>query len=177
MDFDVVIRAFEVFIVIMFFANKLLLLAGKRFGWLLGIIAANLAIVYFYSRGMIPYSVLQVGVLAAMIYGYELPEKRSSLELPVRLTIGAVIMVLCAFVLTGSLSASKALVSIGNLLSNYFLARSNYQRGWLLLGLCNAAAAYFGYINGFIFFADFQMATAIVACIGLFLPKLKDKIQ
>ncbi|MCK9408025.1 MAG: hypothetical protein WCX28_10025 [Bacteriovoracaceae bacterium] len=169
-----VIRLLEVSVVLVFFASKVLILIGKRFGWLFGIFAASLAIIYFYSTGMVAYVIVQVGILAAMVYGFLKPSKKIIFELPTRLIIAAVVMTLAVFVMNGSLALPKSIVSIGLLLGNYFLTQSNFRIGWILLGLSNAFSAYFGYSNGHVFFADFQMATAVVAFIGVISQRMKE---
>ncbi|MFA5833643.1 MAG: nicotinamide mononucleotide transporter [Bacteroidota bacterium] len=174
MNSDFAIHLLEISIVMVFFANKVLILIGKRFAWLFGIIAASLAIIYFSSRGNLPLASLQVGILAAAVYGFLKPTKKYIFELPIRLIIIAVVIAIAVFVLNGSLELPKSIVSVGILLGNYFLARSNFHIGWLLLGLSNAVTAYFGYLKGHVFFADFQMATAVVAFVGLISRKMRD---
>ena len=117
------IHLLEVSIVLVFFANKVLILNGKRFGWLLGIIAGIFAIVYFYSQGKIPMAGLQVGIVGFSTYGFLLTPKKKIMEWPLRILIGFILLSLVIFTFTGTVELLKSLVGTGLLLGNYFLAR------------------------------------------------------
>ncbi|MEW6617605.1 MAG: hypothetical protein AB1333_04295 [Patescibacteria group bacterium] len=60
----------QILVSVIFFTNKVLLVIGKRSGWLAGAIAATLACAYFFLIELYIYTVLEIGLLMLMGYGY-----------------------------------------------------------------------------------------------------------
>jgi hypothetical protein len=167
MDANSFIHLLQISIVLVFFTNKLLILIGKKFGWLLGIFAASLAIFYFHFSNLIPYMILNIGIVVLMIYGFLNPKENFVIKVLVRLILVGVPAALLFFVFNGLLLVPQLLACLGIFFGTYFLIFPQTWIGWLILGIANFLAAYLGYIKGHIFFADFQLATAILAFIGV----------
>jgi hypothetical protein len=167
MDTNLVIHLLQISVALIFFANKSFVLVGKRFGWFLGALAAFIAVFYFYLIQLYIYTVLEVGLIILMGYGFIKPKENNGLELAIRLTIAGIMLILSMFAFNGLLTIYELLSSAGLLFGTYFLTHSKVKLGWFISGLAHLLAMQLGYEKNQNFFADFQLASAIISFIGI----------
>lgn len=158
----------QVLVSVIFFANKVFVLLKLKIGWLLGVIAATLAVLYFYLIGLPIYTVLEGGLIILMGYGF----LKGDLEKPcVELVIRSVIMVvmcsLAFFAFNGLITVIELPSAVGMLWGTYFLTHRQERKGWALYGLAHVLAAVLGYQKEQMFFASFQVASVVVCFLGL----------
>lgn len=170
------VELLQVLVSLLFFGNKVLVLVGKKLektGWLLGVIAASLGVAYFYLLDMYVYTVLEIGLIVLMSYGFLHKDtgKNENVETAIRVVTGAVMLILACVVFTGTITIIEFVSSILMLAGTYLLTHNRKQLGWILYGIAHLAAVYLGYVKGQQFFADFQLASAIVSAAGAFLTK------
>lgn len=158
----------QVFVSVVFFANKVLVLAGKKSGWLVGMIAASVAMIYFYLIQLYVFTTLEVGLVILMGYGFFAgKEKKLGVERLLHLTIAIVMLILTWFVFSGMLTALEFLSSVGMLWGTYLLTHRYPILGWGTYGLAHFIATVIGYQTEQWFFADFQLASAVVSVVGV----------
>ena len=80
------------------------------------------------------------------------------------LLIAAVLFFVFAY--NGLITMIELLSSFGMLWGTYFLTHKRVRWGWILYGVAHLLAARLGYQKDQDFFADFQLASAIVSFIG-----------
>lgn len=170
------VELLQVLVSLLFFGNKVLVLVGKKFekfGWLLGVIAASLGVAYFYLLGMYVYTVLEIGLIVLMSYGFLHKDttKNEKVETTIRVVTGVVMLVLACVVFSGAITIIEFVSSIFMLAGTYLLTHSKKRLGWILYGIAHLAAVYLGYAKGQQFFADFQLASAIVSAVGALIIK------
>jgi len=159
---------------IIFFANKVLILIGKKNGWLLGAIAGLLAIFYFFLLKLQIYVVMEFGVFVLMFYGFIVKkEKNQKVELIINLFLVSMLGIFSYFVFTGILTIIEFSSSVSFLMGTYYLTHSKPQLGWILFILAHTGSTYLGFLKGEDFFGAFQVASIIVAIIGSIYPKLE----
>ena len=164
------IEIISILVSLIFFVNKILLLIGKkleRLGWLMGSIAAVLAVIYFFLLELYIFTVLEFGLIILMGYGFFVKEiKNPTTEKLIHLFILVVMTVLVFFAFTGMMTIYEFVGAVLMLLGTYFLTHNIYALGWLLYGVSHLFAAYVTNQKGQQFFADFQIASAAVSSIG-----------
>ena len=161
------IEILEILVSLIFFGNKVFILLERKFGWLLGVVAAALAVIYFYRIELQIYMVLEASLVVLMGYGYfkrDLENPR--VEFVIRFVIMVVMLVLAMFAYNGLITMIELLSSFGMLWGTYFLTHKRVRWGWILYGVAHLLAARLGYQKDQDFFADFQLASAIVSFIG-----------
>ena len=163
------IHFLQIFVSVVFFSNKVLVLIGKKTGWLLGAIAAIAGSYYFFLLGLYIYTVLEIGLIVLMGYGYLIRNKSKKIENFLYFTITAVMVLLIYFSFSERLTIYEFVSSAGLLFGTYFLTHEKKEFGWILYCISHLFAMYIGYIKNQIFFADFQLASAIVSVIGVFI--------
>lgn len=152
---------------IIFFTNKILVLAGKKSGWLIGAVAAALASVYFLLLDLKIYVILEFGLVILMGYGFFKQEERNQrVEDSIRVVLGAVMLLQAIFVFEGSITVIEFASSIGMLVGTYLLTHDGIRLGWAFYAIAHIMAAYLGYAKEQQFFADLQIASAIVCAVG-----------
>jgi len=158
----------QIAVSLIFFANKVVVLAGKKVGWLLGAIAAFLAFFYFYLLGLYVYTALEFGLIVLMGYGFFKKEKKNpQVEMAIRGVSLIVMLTLTIFAFRGFITIVELASSLGFLWGTYFLIHGKKIRaGWLLYVVGHVTAAYLGVSKHQSFFADFQIASAIASIVG-----------
>lgn len=169
------IPTLEVLVALVFFANKLGVLIEKRSGWLIGVIAAVISIVYFFLLNLAIFTVLEVGLVILMGYGYwRKQDVDVRVEWLIRIAIMVVMAFLTYFVFRGFLTIMEFVGSVLMLWGTYFLTHGKMWWGWVIYGASHVFAAIVGYGAAQPFFAHFQIASAMVAVAGI--VKESDKV-
>jgi hypothetical protein len=157
----------QILVSLIFFANKVFVLAGKKTGWLLGAVAATIAVFYFFLIELYVYTALEFGLIILMGYGFFKKEKKSPrTEKAIQATTVTAMLLLALFACSGLMTLVELLSSLGLLAGTYALTHSKQRTGWLLYVVAHCLAALLGYNKGQLFFADFQIASAIVSLVG-----------
>ena len=71
------------------------------------------------------------------------------------------------FAFTGVMTLVQFFSSVLLLMGTYYLTHKKLSWGWILYAISHVLAAIVGYKVGQIFFADFQIASAIISIAGL----------
>lgn len=157
----------EVAVALIFFANKVFVLIGKKAGWLLGAIAALLGAIYFFRVDLDVFVVLEIGLIVLMGYAFVAKEKNPKMEKVINTVIAVVMVTLTVFVFKGMMTILEFLASTGLLIGTYYLTHEKERLGWALYVIAHSLAAIVGYGAKQSFFADFQIASAIVSVAGV----------
>ena len=169
------IQLLSISVAIIFFANKIFVLIGKRTGWLLGVIAAILAIFYFYLIELYVYTALEFGLIALMGYGFLVKNHKSKLiENFIYSVITLVMLTLTYFIFSGAMTVYEFVSSVGLLFGTYFLTHEKTKFGWACYSLRHLISVYIMYDKDQQFFADFQLASAVVAMVGVIISFKKS---
>lgn len=160
------LQILEVSVALLFFSNKVFVLIGKRTGWLLGVIAAFLAGFYFYYLELYVYTILEIGLIVLMGYGFLIIKKQPRVERFIHGVIIILMVILSYFVFDGMLTIYEFISSIGMLVGTYFLTHERAMLGWLCYTVGHLLSVYVMYSKDQSFFADFQLASAIVSSVG-----------
>ncbi len=157
----------QILVSVIFFTQKVFVLTEKKVGWLLGAIAATLAIFYFYLIHLYVYTALEFGLIALMVYAFLKKERKNpKVETWIRMITIMVMLALGYFAWSGLITIVELGSSLGLLLGTFLLTHQHPKAGWWLYALGHVLAAYLGYHKGQQFFADFQIASAIVSIAG-----------
>src|SRR6185436_11106639 len=163
------IQFLQISVSLIFFVNKVVLLIGKKTAWLIGVIAAFLAIFYFYLIGLYVYTCLEFGLIALMVYGFFVKEKRNNaVEKIINGIVILVMLMLSYFAFNGIMTVWEFVSSVLLLIGTYLLTHKEMQFGWLLYCFAHVSAAYVGYQKDQDFFVDFQIASVIVSAVGVY---------
>jgi hypothetical protein len=166
----IVIFAMQVLVSLLFFIQKTLVLVGKRAGWLAGVVAAGIGIIYFVVLGLYIMCILEVGLIAIMTYAYVKKEtKNARVEMMIFLLTIAVMLLLVMFTFSGALTIIELLTASGLLLGSYALMRGYMVSGWSCGLVGHLFAAIIGYSKDQQLFSDFQIASIIVSAVGVML--------
>jgi hypothetical protein len=158
----------QIVVSLAFFVNKVLVLVGrKREGWFVGALAAFVGVFYFYMIGLYIYTALEVGLVILMGYGSLMKtEKNPKVEFAIRSVTVIIMLVLTLWAFSGLLTGVELLSSLGLIVGTYFLTHDKPVAGWVTYAVAHSLAAYLGYGRGQQFFADFQVASAIISIVG-----------
>ena len=158
----------EIAVGVIFFANKVFVLAGKRLGWFVGAVAAILAFFYFLLIGLYIYMILEVGLVVLMGYGflYQGSRRNKKVERLLHYTIAIIMMTLTYFVFSGLMTVIEFAGSITMLSGTYYLTHDKMRLGWAIYGVSHIFVIILAYHVNQLFFAHFQIASAIVALVG-----------
>ena len=161
----------QVAVSLIFFANKVLLQVEKKtekIAWILGTIAACLAVVYFLLLELYVYTVLEAGLIIFMGYGAIKKEESSEkVKMAIRIFLLVVMLVLTFFVFKGMMTIVEFSSSAGLLFGTYLLTHSKMSLGWTLYALSHLGSAYIGQIKTQFFYRDFQIASSLIALGGI----------
>jgi hypothetical protein len=160
------IQLLQISVSILFFGNKVFVLLGKRTGWLLGALAATLAFFYFYQLKLYVYTTLEAGLVILMLYGF-FPKRSKKIEFWIRVLIGTIMLGIGYYAFSGYITIIEFLSSIILLWGTYLLANKKLILGWSAYIVAHGFATILGCEVGQIIFAVFQLASVIVAIIGL----------
>jgi branched-subunit amino acid ABC-type transport system permease component len=162
------IQFLQISISLIFFANKTLVLIDKKTGWLIGAIGAIMGTLYFFLLHLYCFSVLDMGLVILMGYGFIVKSRKNQkVENFIHIVIASAILALGYFAFSGLMTVVEFFSSILLLLGTYFLTHQKTSWGWILYAISHILAAIVGYKVGQMFFADFQIASAIVSIAGL----------
>ncbi len=133
----------------------------------MGAIAASLSILYFSLLNLLIFAVLEVGLVILMGYGYwKKKEVNVRVEWLIRTAIMLVMAVLTYFVFRGLMTVVEFTASILMLWGTYFLTHRRMFVGWYIYGVAHIFSTMVGVSAEQPFFADFQIASAMVALFG-----------
>lgn len=162
------IHALEIAVSLIFFANKVFVLIGKKTGWLFGTIAAFLCIFYFYLIDLPIFTVFEIGLVVLMAYGFLKGKKKNEwVENGIRIFLALVMIALAIFAFRGLITAAELIASLLMLIATFFLAYNRLRLGWIIQFLAHIPSIYIGYEKNQLFFAHFQIASIIVALAGI----------
>lgn len=162
------IQFLEIVISLLLFSNKLLVLIDKKSGWVIGAIGCFIAMWYLYLLKLYVFTILEIGLIVLMLYGYLAgKEKKDSVE---RMIIAFLILVMASltyFLFEGSITTYQFVGGIALTIGTYYLTHGKAIIGWILYCIGHIVTAYLGYQKHQLFFADFQIASAIVSIIAI----------
>ena len=157
----------QIAVALIFFVNKVLVLVGRKSGWLVGAVAATLGLFYFYLIGLYIYTALEVCLIVLMSYAFlEKSERSARVETALRMGTTVMMIAIALFAFSGSLTAVELISCTGLLWGTYLMTSGSLTTGWALCGVAHVFASYLGYGRGQVVFADFQVASSIVSLIG-----------
>ncbi|MFH0806115.1 MAG: hypothetical protein V1885_00040 [Candidatus Brennerbacteria bacterium] len=162
------IPVLEISLALLFFANKVLWLIGKRAGWLVGLVAAVGGIYYFILIKLYIFASLEVGLAALMWYGFSKGDKvNPRIEVLVRIALTAIMAFLTYFLFSGVMTAIEFFATLFSLWGTYFLAGTHVRWGWAIMGVGHVMSTIVFFDTNQDFFAHFQIASVIVAGTGV----------
>ena len=164
---ETIIFALQVTVSVAFFSQKVLVLLGKKAGWLIGAITALVATIYFLLINLYCFAALDVGLIALMAYGFFIKKKSPKIEKAINIIIAAIMLILVYSTFTGLMSIIEFISSIGLMIGTYWLTHQKVAHGWAAYTIAHILASIVGYGAEQHFFADFQVASAIITFIGL----------
>ena len=170
------IQFLEISVALIFFINKLLVLVKIKSGWLVGAIGAILATLYLYLLGLYVYTILEIGLIVLMAYGFFVKEKNPTIEKSINMLIFIILLIFTYFAIHGDLVIAQFISSVGMLLGTYFLIHKKPVLGWIGYLVGHSICAYLGYQKHQTFFADFQIASALVSIIALALNEKTKRV-
>ncbi|MDP1760260.1 MAG: hypothetical protein Q8L01_02305 [Candidatus Woesebacteria bacterium] len=161
------VHILELAVSLVFFANKALVLVGRKTGWLLGAIGAILAVFYFYLIDLYVYTILEAGLIVLMGYGFLKTEKENrSVENLIRVALALLMLTLAFQTFKGFLTIVELAGALLMLWGTFLLTHKSETLGWFIYGLAHLCSTYIGYEKGQQTFLDFQIASAIVCFAG-----------
>ncbi len=158
----------QIAVSVLFFLQKVGVLAGLRLGWLLGMVAAILGVGYFFGASMYVFTALEVGLTILMGQAWYFREKKNEkIENGIRIVTIVTMFILTLFSCAGRLTVFELLSSVGLLGGTYLLSHQKPMAGWLISLVAHSFGAYVGYGHGQMFFADMQVASLLVSLVGV----------
>jgi hypothetical protein len=165
------VQFLEIVISLLLFSNKILVLIDKKSGWAIGAIGCFIAMWYLYLLKLYVFTILEIGLIVLMMYGYLAgKEKKDSVE---KLIIAFLIIVMASltyFLFEGSITVYQFIGGTTLIIGTYCLTHGKPITGWILYCIGHLVTAYIGYNTKPIpqtFFADFQIASAIVSIVAI----------
>lgn len=144
------------------------MLYDKKSGWLFGAIAGMFAVFYFLFLKLYIYSLMEFSIFILMSYGYIFfKEIKPKYEFIVNLFIILILSLLSFFVFSGLLTIIEYTSSITFIVGTYFFNQRKIFIGWFLFIFSHLGSTYLGYIKEEYFFMYFQIASIVVAIIGM----------
>lgn len=160
--------ALQIGVSIMFFTYKVMILVGRKTGWLLGAVAAACAIYYFYLIELYVYVALEFGLIALMTYGFmKSDEQKPEVEIIIRGVTMLSMLVMSILAFQGVITIVELASSLGLLVGTFLLTHGRPTSGWLCYAIAHFLAAYLGYAKDQQFFADLQLGSGIVSVVGM----------
>lgn len=158
----------QIAVSLIFFVNKVFILVEKKSGWLIGAIAASLAVFYFYLIGLYVYTGLEVGLIILMGYGFFKKERKNpKVEMFIQSVTVLIMFLLTLLAFQGFMTALELVSSLCLVVGTYFLTHNKARAGWIIYAVAHTMAAVLGYSKGQQFFADFQVASVIISIVGV----------
>lgn len=163
-----IFQILQVLIGISAFVNKVLLIQRIRVGWLIGALATLLAIYYFLILHFYVYAVVEVGLTILMVYGYFFEtHKKQLMEYLINGVTLLFMILICFFTSTGFMSVLELVGAISMIAGAYTFTHERRGFGWGLYLITHLVTAYLCYPKQQQFFGDMQIASALVAGVGL----------
>lgn len=157
----------QISVSLILFTNKVYILKGKKVAWLIGMIGTMLAMAYLYLIGLYVFTVLEIGLVVLMAYGFfQKEEKNLLVEIIINLIIGISAIAMTWFVFNGIMTVCELIGSMGLLIGTYYLTHGKQKIGWLCYLAAHLVTAYLGYDKHQYIFAFFQIASAVISFIG-----------
>lgn len=157
----------QISVSVILFTNKVYILQGKKVAWLIGMIGTILAMAYLYIIHLYVFTVLEIGLIVLMAYGFfQKEEKNLTVEKFINIIIILSAVAMAWFVFTGIMTIFELVGSMGLLIGTYCLTHNKQKIGWLCYLVAHLFTAHLGYDRHQYFFADFQIASAIISFIG-----------
>ncbi len=158
----------QILVSVIFFTQKVLVLVDKRAGWLVGAVAAMLAIFYFALLELYVYTALEFGLVALMVYGFcKKKHARPRVEMWIRALTVTTMCILGYFAWDGLITGAELCSSLGLLWGTFFLTHHKPRTGWMLSVVGHGFGAYLGHCKDQQFFMDFQIASLVVSVVGV----------
>jgi len=167
-----IIKILEALISLIFFSNKIGLFLERKnpIGWLMGAIAAMIAIFYFLFLNLFVYAIGEIGLFVLMIYGAIIKKEIRDVERVIQFVTFLVALVLTFLTFQGHLTILEFFSSVGMLIAFYLLHPKNsmwkMKWGWAMLAATHLTAAHIGYVKHQEMFAHFQIASSILGIGG-----------
>lgn len=163
----------QISVSLILFTNKIFVLIGKKkSGWLLGVIGCVLAIAYLYLIKLYVFTALEFGLAVLMFYGFLAQSKKNTrIENMIRVITFIAMITMTYFAFSGMMTVYELLSSGGLLFGTYLLTHNKPVLGWILYCIAHGITAYLGYSKDQDFFADFQIASALVSIAGAIYSK------
>lgn len=165
----------EILVAVIYFGNKVLVLFGKKSGWLWGSFAALLGIIYFSRIELYTFAVLQGGLVILMGYG-ALPEKWKK-PIIEWIIISVIILSLAVLTFIVALGAMNVWLFIGSVIiiwGTYSLTHGKIKMGWWLYSISHVIAAGICYEVHQYIVGTFQVLSAVVSVVAL--VRLQKKV-
>lgn len=151
-----------------YFSNKVLIYKGRKVGWLMGALAATLAVLYFSLLHRYVYIILNVGLIILMGYGFLKKNKTSpNVEMLIRLVTIVVMVILTFSAWSGLTTAVELVSSVGLFIGTFFLTHNRAKTGWILYCVGHATAIHIGYCTHQWIFLVSQIASVIVSILAI----------
>ena len=108
------------------------------------------------------------GLVTIMLYGFFIRDKKNDrAENLIRFATLFSMLLMTYFAFSGLMTLCEFLSSTIMLCGAYFLTHNKMSIGWTLALISHLLAAYLGYQKDQNFFADFQIASAMIAFVGI----------
>ena len=168
---------FSYVVAVLFFTNKVLVLTGRKSGWLLGAVASLLSICYFFVLKLYILTALQCGLVVLMGYGFFVKEtKNQKVELVINYSVVLVMSSLVYFAFAGLMTVLEFFTSVSMLLGIYRMTHGKMKIGWLICMVGHLLTAYIMHFQKHQdVYAGFQVASAVVSYIGFLDEKRKSR--
>lgn len=168
---ETIVFVLQVIVALAFFLQKVLVLIDKKSGWLIGTLSAVTGVAYFYLIGLYCFAVLEIGLVVLMAYGFFIKKKNPKVEKVINITIILVMTALVFWAFAGIMTIAEFVSSVGLIFGTYWLTHNKARLGWLAYATAHVLAAVVGYNASQVFFADIQIASAIVTLTGAWKTK------
>ncbi len=165
---DLTTLVLEILVAVIYFGNKVLVLFGKKSGWLWGSFAALLGIIYFVRIELYTFAVLQGGLVILMGYGaFPVKWKKPIIEWIIISVIVLSLSILTLIVALGAINVWLFIGSVVIIWGTYSLTHGKTKMGWCSYIVSHLIAAGICYEVHQYIVATFQVLSAIVSIIAL----------
>ncbi len=155
----------QVIVSVLFFIQKIFLVfTDKKFGWLIGVIAAVFGVFYFYHLDMMMYVALEASTIILMGYGF-LKNDGSSIKIKIFVglvtSISMLALAISAFV--GIMTIVEFISTSSFLAGTYLILYKKLRWGWFLFVIGHVFSAVLGWEKDQNVFLVFQILSAAVS--------------
>jgi len=151
------------------FLHKVLILKNKRMGWLFGFVSGLLFSGYFYSTNLKVLSISSISFTVLALYGLIFNKCETSIYIENFIRIITIIacLILSYATFNGTITILQLFASVFQIFGAYLLTHKKILYGWIGFLFAHSIIAYLSYQTNQTFFADFQVASAIIAVLGI----------